>query len=80
MPQSKSRPANGTMGFLIPVGSNYMFRVYGEGTSFKDYDLRHSDLCITINDEDSAFYEDSYGLRLDHSPQTLGYPLDSNEQ
>lgn len=74
----KCKPANGTMGFLIPVGNNYMFRVYGEGTSFKDYDLRHSDLCVIIHDEDSAFYEDKHGVRLDHSPDTLGYNMYGN--
>lgn len=73
MIQSKIRPAKGTKGCLLHIGlKNWVFRVYNEDHSFKDYDLLHSDLFVTIDDEDSAFYEDGNDLRLDHSPDTLG--------
>ena len=72
----KITSANNVEGCLIPIfGTNaYMFRVYNRTDgSFKDYDLQHSDLSITINDEDASFYELADGtMTLDHSPDTLG--------
>jgi len=72
----KITPANNVEGCLIPItGTNaYMFRVYNSTDgSFKDYDLRHYDLSITINDNDASLYEHDDGtLTLDHSPETLG--------
>lgn len=69
-------PANGTTGILIPVfvGDNapkIVFRVYNSGLDFSyvDYELNHSDLQVTICDQDAYFYD---GLYLDHSPLTLG--------
>ena len=67
----KIKPANGTTGHLIRNGYEMWFRVY-DGTTFTDYDLTHSDLCVTISDEDSAFYSEPKSDRLDHSPETLG--------
>ena len=67
----KIKPANGTTGHLIRNGYEMWFRVY-DGTTFTDYDLTHSDLCVTIRDEDSAFYSDPQSDSLDHSPETLG--------
>ena len=67
----KIKPANGTTGHLIRNGYEMWFRVY-DGTTFTDYDLTHSDLCVTISDEDSAFYSEPNSDRLDHSPETLG--------
>ena len=67
----KIKPANGTTGHLIRNGYEMWFRVY-DGTTFTDYDLTHSDLCVTISDEDSAFYSDPQSDSLDHSPETLG--------
>lgn len=63
--------AQGSRGFLIWCGDTYMFRVYHDldRQGFTDYDIRHSDLEIEIVDPDSAFYD---GVRLDHSPETLG--------
>ena len=69
--------ANGTTGILIPVfvddsAPKIVFRVYGgSGIDFSyiDYDLNHSDLQVTICDQDAYFYD---GLYLDHSPLTLG--------
>jgi hypothetical protein len=51
-----------------------MFRVYNPDHTFKDYDINHSDLCVTIKDQDAYFfYEHDTGLlTLDHSPETLG--------
>lgn len=72
----KSTPANGVNGCLLNPyhkDGNWVFRVYhGEG-KFTDYDLRHSDMFVTINDADAYFYETEDGTYiLDHSPSTLG--------
>jgi hypothetical protein len=68
--------ANKVSGHLLrtfnPEGSDYVFRVYGPGHTFIDYDISHVDLCITIEDEDAFFYRGDGIDRLDHSPQTLG--------
>ena len=67
-------PAFGVEGHLIYTASGkYMFRVYKENFEFTDYDLLHSDLCVTITDEDATFYSDEKGNRLDHNPETLGH-------
>ena len=68
-------PANGITGHLLRSGYDVVFRVY-DGTTFTDYDLTHSDLCVTITDEDAAFYSEPKSDRLDHSPQTLGIEND----
>ena len=72
----KTVSANGTTGILIPVfvddnPPKLVFRVYNSGLNFSyvDYDLKHSDLQVTICDPDAYFYD---GLYLDHSPLTLG--------
>ena len=65
--------ANGATGHLLRVDyDEWVFRVYTVDGKFTDYDLAHSDLCITITDPDATFYSDQQGDRLDHSPQTLG--------
>ena len=66
------KPANGVTGHLLRSGYDVVFRVYDENHQFTDYDLTHSDLCVTITDEDSAFYSEPRSDRLDHSPATLG--------
>jgi hypothetical protein len=70
----KIKSANGVSGHLIrTMGGKYFFRVYTEKTfSFKDYELLHSDLYVTIDDEDATLYEDGETLLLDHNPATLG--------
>ena len=68
----KIKLANGVTGHIIRTGNVMMFRVYDENQQFTDYDLNHSDLCVTIRDEDSAFYSEPKSDRLDHSPETLG--------
>ena len=66
--------ANGVQGCLLHIGvDRWVFRVYSKPGIFIDYDLLHSDLCVTITDEDAVFYSDQIGNnKLDHSPQTLG--------
>jgi hypothetical protein len=67
----KPKSANGVEGHLIYTHSGkYMFRVYDAEHNFVDYDLQHSDLCVTICDPDAYFYLDSV---LDHAPATLGH-------
>ena len=67
----KPKSANGVEGHLIYTQSGkYMFRVYDAEHNFVDYDLQHSDLSVTITDEDAYFYLDSV---LDHAPATLGH-------
>jgi hypothetical protein len=69
------KPANGVTGHLLRSGYDVVFRVY-DGLTFTDYDLTHSDLCVTITDEDAAFYCEPRSDRLDHSPATLGIEND----
>jgi len=65
--------ADGVQGHLLHTGNGrYVFRVYADRFEFTDYDLLHSDLCVTITDRDATFYSDDSGNRLDHSPATLG--------
>ena len=68
--------ANVTQGMLLNPSHKdveWVFRVYHGNGTFTDYDLCHSDLCVTINDADAFFYKDANGPnRLDHSPATLG--------
>ena len=69
----KFEPAKGKKGFLIWCGGDrYVFRIYGKYREFVDYDLRHSDCEIIINDDDGYLYTDPRGNSLDHSPETLG--------
>jgi hypothetical protein len=69
--------AEGVQGQLIYTGmGKYMFRVYTDSGEFTDYDLHHSDLCVTITDSDATFYSDAFGNRLDHNPETLGIKND----
>ena len=65
--------ADGVQGHLLYLGTGqYVFRVYTDLGEFTDYDLHHSDLCVTITDKDATFYSDAQGNKLDHNPQTLG--------
>ena len=65
--------ANGVTGCLLPqVDGTVYFRVYNADGTFADYVLRHSDLFVTITDEDAFFYSSPSGQHLDHSPGTLG--------
>ena len=63
--------ANGVNGVLMrTLNGGYMFRVYDDEHNFVDYALQHSDLSVTITDEDAYFYLNSV---LDHAPATLGH-------
>lgn len=69
--------ANGMKGCLIWVvdglRSRHMFRVYNNNGTFIDYEIRHSDLQVVIDDEDAEFYITKDGnCVLDHSRKTLG--------
>ena len=71
----KPMSANGVKGMLLPMFGEqaWVFRVYKDNGEFVDYDIHHSDLSVTITDEDAYFYinkqREPY---LDHSPATLG--------
>jgi hypothetical protein len=68
------KSANGATGCLLRVGfSEWVFRVHSDDGTFKDYDFYHSDMQVTICDDDATFYEDGDNLKLDHSPETLGF-------
>jgi len=65
------KPAKGTRGFLIRTFNGYnVFRVYEKDGSFKDYNIYHDDLEITIEDDFATLYGDKE--TLDYSPEVLG--------
>ena len=67
------QPANGVRGHLLNLADGTMvFRVYNDKHNFVDYDVRHSDLTVVIEDADAYFYRDEYSDVLDHAPATLG--------
>lgn len=70
----KIESADGKQGILIWCGGDrYVFRVYTHAPhEFVDYDLRHSDLRVVIQDPDAFFYTDEQGACVDHNPATLG--------
>ena len=71
---AKVLPAAGAKGILIrdPDGK-ITFRVYHDHEHFTDYEIRHDDLSVTIDeDELAAFYKVGEHYILDHSPQVLG--------
>ena len=69
-----TQSANGVEGHLIysAILDTYMFRVYNAQGDFVDYDIAHSDLCVTITDPDAHFYCRGDRDVLDHAPATLG--------
>ena len=69
--------ANGVTGMILSLHDGegtVVFRVYDAEHNFTDYLLNHSDLRVTIQDEDAFFYQskDPERASLDHSPATLG--------
>lgn len=67
------KSANGVRGHLLNLADDtVVFRVYDAEHNFVDYDLCHSDLTVTIDDEDAYFYRDEFQDKLDHAPATLG--------
>jgi len=68
-----AQSANGVRGHLLNlVDGTVVFRVYDDEHNFVDYDLHHSDLCVTIDDTDAYFYHRDDQAILDHAPMTLG--------
>ena len=69
-----TQSANGVEGHLIysAILDTYLFRVYNPSGEFVDYDIAHSDLCVTITDPDAHFYRRGDQDVLDHAPATLG--------
>ena len=68
-----AKSANGVRGHLLNlIDGTVVFRVYDADHNFVDYVLDHSDLTVTIDDEDAYFYRDEWGDKLDHAPNTLG--------
>ena len=68
-----AKSAKGVRGHIIDsFDGAYYFRVYDADHNFVDYDLRHCDLTVIIDDDDAFLYDDEFSTRLDHSPGTLG--------
>ena len=63
----KSKPAKGTIGFLMrnAFDNSSFFRVYDKDHNFIDYDITHHDLQVVII-EDATFYETDKGNYLDY--------------
>ena len=73
-----ARSANGVRGHLLNlIDGTVVFRVYDAEHNFVDYDLHHSDLCVTIDDPDAYFYHRDGQDILDHAPMTLGLSDDN---
>ncbi len=67
------KPATGVSGHLLKVAyDTFVFRVYAADHTFVDYDLQHSDLCVTVADPDAFLYHEGGQHYLDHAPETLG--------
>lgn len=75
-PEVKITPANGIEGVIIRVFTDpptHMFRVYNkEDCTFKDYDILHFDVGVTITDEGASLYESNGICYLDYSPEAYG--------
>jgi len=68
-----ARSADGVRGHILNlIDGTVVFRVYDAEHNFVDYDLHHSDLCVTIDDPDAYFYHQDDQAILDHAPMTLG--------
>jgi hypothetical protein len=64
--------AKGLSGLLCrSIDGHYFLRVDTE-TGYIDYEIRHDDLQIKIEDDLAACYETEGNYILDHSPQVLG--------
>jgi hypothetical protein len=73
-----ARSAKGLRGCIIDdFNGGYWFRVYDADHNFTDYDLRHCDLAVIIDDDDAFLYEDEFIAKLDHAPATLGIKDDT---
>jgi hypothetical protein len=71
---AETEPAAGVKGILIrDLNGEITFRVYHDDGQFTDYEIRHDDLGVTIDENELAsFYKvDGHNI-LDHSPEVLG--------
>jgi len=67
------KSAKGLRGHIIDsFDGTYYFRMYDKDHNFTDYDLRHCDLTVVIDDDDAFLYENEFSATLDHAPATLG--------
>jgi hypothetical protein len=74
----QTKSADGVRGHLLNlIDGTIVFRVYDDKHNFVDYDIHHSDLCITIDDPDAYFYRRNEQDILDHAPMTLGIQDDT---
>lgn len=66
--------AMGKRGILISdMDGKFCFRIYDDEHNFVDYRIAHSDLVVTIQDDDAYLYEGSDGSTwLDYGLRTLG--------
>ena len=67
--------ALGLGGMLIwCADQKWRFRIYVSEHTFTDYDMKISDMAITIEDPDATFYknEETGEMWIDHSQETLG--------
>jgi len=72
--------AKGLTGYLIYCGDGqFRIRIYDQQNyaiervaTFKDYDIKHSDLFFEISDDDAYLYENGDKCWIDHGPDTLG--------
>ena len=79
---STAPPASGKNGILIRSLGTFFFRVYHADHTFTDYEIRHDDLSVTIDQESlAAFYTDGQRHVLDHAPEVLGLePVDDSSR
>ena len=81
---SRATSASGKKGILIRSLGTFLFRVYNADHTFTDYEIKHDDLSVTIDQDSLAtFYSDGQRHVLDHSPEVLGLdPIedDGNEK
>lgn len=69
-----SNPLKGKKAVLLNCEGDPVIRIYTNGGQFKDYNLRHNDLSIIIDDVDHDIYTDKNGEEfIDYSCETLGH-------
>lgn len=67
--------ADGIKCCLIYCGDGqYRLREYKDNHEFTDYDIHHSDLFVTIEDETASIYLDDVTgqMSIDYNPEILG--------
>ena len=66
-------PAIGVRGMLIHTMDDIVFRVYGTGDNFVDYEISNFDVEVVIIDPDAAFIRGPAGDFLDYTAESMGY-------